>query len=95
LAVERWLLVWNFRVGVPMALHVPVVHQGEMSGLLQVAVEKGDPYFAELQRLWRTRHPTTRSAPATATAPAKVAQDFALHFPSDAAARGHAAAARH
>ena len=92
LAVERWLLVWNFRVGVPMALHVPVVHQGEVSGRLMVAVERGDPYFAELQRLWQTRHPAARPAPATPAAPAKVAQDFAHHFPADALPGGLAPA---
>lgn len=84
LAVERWLGVWNFRVGVPLALHVPVVHEGERAGLRTVAVEKGDPYFAELQTLWRTRHPTARTAPATPAAPATVSQDFARHFPADA-----------
>jgi hypothetical protein len=80
LRLERWLLVWNFRVGVPMALHVPVVHEGEPAGTRTISVERGDPYFGELQRLWRERFPRTRSAPAVPASASTVAHDFEFHF---------------
>ena len=34
-------------------LLVPVIHQGEHPGRRRFAVDRGDPYFAELQRLKR------------------------------------------
>lgn len=80
----RWLLVWNERVGYTMALCVPVVHEGQAASRLHVAVDRGDPYFAELQRLWAARHPAQRPpVPAPADA-ARVARDFAEQFPTDA-----------
>jgi hypothetical protein len=86
LRTERWLLVWNFRLGYPMALHVPVVHEGERSGSRTIAVERSDPYFGELQRLWRERFPRPWRAPATWVSAEAVAQDFEFHFRPDASA---------
>lgn len=81
----RWLGAWNRRVGVTMSLLVPVVHQGERTGARTIAVDRGDPYFAELQRLWKERFPRRR-APSSPGAPAaKVDADFAAQFPDDAA----------
>jgi hypothetical protein len=82
LRVERWLLVWNFRIGYPWALHVPLVHQGEAQGTRQIAIERADPYFAELKRLWQTRHPQPLPTPASAAEPARVASDYAAQFPA-------------
>lgn len=83
----RWCGVWNRRLGVTMSLVVPVVHQGQQAGGRAVFVERGDPYFAELQRLWAERFPATRPAAAAETATAaQVECDFAAQFPADAAA---------
>lgn len=87
LVTERWFLVWNFRLGYPLALHVPVVHEGEAAGSRSVAVERTDPYFGELQRLWRSRHPKQKRLPTAPVEDSQVAKDFKLHFPADQAAR--------
>ncbi len=82
---ERWFLVWNGRIGPVLALHVPVIHQGEAVGRRSIAVERADPYFRELQRLWATRHPARRGMPAVTIDEAQMAADFAAQFPDDAA----------
>lgn len=83
---QRWLLAWNDWFGLTMALYVPVVHQGEAAGRYRIAVDRGDPYFAELQRLWAARHPAQRKAPTAIAAPEQVRADFMAQFPGDAAA---------
>ncbi len=85
---ERWFLAWNERVGPVWALHVPVIHQGEAEGRRCIAVERADPYFRELQRLWATRHPLHREPPVTLVDEAQVEADFVMQFPDDAARRG-------
>ena len=84
LRTERWLGVWNTRVGYLLALHVPVVVEREVAGTRSVAVERGDPYFAELQRLWRVRCSAPRPPPSGDVDAAQVAADFSLHFPLSA-----------
>ena len=81
----RWFGAWNRRIGFTMSLIIPVVHQGEHKGRQTVIVDRGDPYFAELQRLWAQRYPATRSQPAASPATAaRVAADFTTQFPADA-----------
>ncbi len=80
----RWCGVWNRRVGVTMSLIVPVVHQGEIDGRRTIPVDRGDPYFAELQRLWRTRFPKPRRAPAAPAEAPRIVADFRAQFPGDA-----------
>lgn len=85
----RWLGMWNTRVGFTMSLVVPVVHQAEQAGSCTIAVDRGDPYFAELQRLWTERFPSIRPAPVTAASPAQIASSFAAQFPHDPAPGPH------
>ena len=87
LATERWFMVWNFRFGYPLALHVPVVHESEAAGSRSIAVERTDPYFRELQRLWRSRHPGHRPHRTAHVEESRVAEDFELHFPMEEPAR--------
>ncbi len=82
---ERWCLAWNERIGPVWALHVPVIHEGEALGRRSIAVERADPYFRELQRLWATRHPARRTVPATLADAARIEADFAAQFPDDSA----------
>lgn len=82
----RWLGVWNTRVGYTMSLTVPVVHQGEHPGTRTIAVDRIDPYYRELQRLWQTRHPHTRQTPALTVPQAQVDADFAAQFPRERSA---------
>jgi precorrin-6B methylase 1 len=88
----RWLGAWNRRIGVTMSLVVPVIHQAEAAGLRHIAVDRGDPYFAELQRLWRERFPAVRGAPVSVASATQIAADFAAQFPHDAAAATSGAA---
>lgn len=85
----RWLGVWNTRVGYTMSLIVPVVHQGEYPGTRSIAVDRIDPYFRELQRLWQTRHPQTRRAPVVTVPQTQVDADFAAQFPHERNAGYH------
>jgi len=81
---QRFCGVWNRWVGTTMALHVPVIHQGEATGRRVIAVERVDPYFRELRRLWRERHPSVRTAPQRLVDARRVEADFAAQFPDDA-----------
>lgn len=84
LGVQRFCGVWNRWLGTAMALHVPVVHEGETTGRRMIAVERVDPYFRELRRLWQERHPSVRSAPRRLADARRVEADFAAQFPDDA-----------
>jgi hypothetical protein len=86
----RWGGIWNRWVGIKMSLVVPVRHQGEQVGRRAITVDRGDPYFKELQRLWKERFPSTARCPAVspeATA-AEVQADFEFQFPEDSRAKG-------
>jgi hypothetical protein len=81
LARQRFCGVWNARVGITMALVVPVVHQGQAQGRLVIVVDRGDPYCKELQRLWQERYPTARGNPGSLAASSQVMVDFETQFP--------------
>jgi hypothetical protein len=81
---QRYCGVWNRWIGTTMALQVPVTHQGESAGRHVIAVDRVDPYFKELQRLWQARHPSTRSAPRDAVDRPRIEADFAAQFADDA-----------
>jgi hypothetical protein len=81
----RWLGVWNTRVGVNISLLVPVIHQAEATGSRSIAVDRGDPYFRELQRLWTERFPSRRPLAVSAASEAEIASNFATQFPNDSA----------
>jgi hypothetical protein len=81
---QRYCGVWNRWIGTTMALRVPVIHAGEAAGRHAIVVDRIDPYFKELQRLWRERHPLTRAAPGRPVGTQRIEADFALQFPEDA-----------
>jgi hypothetical protein len=81
----RWFGTWNTRLGFTMSLVVPVIHQAETNGLRTIAVDRGDPYFRELQRLWKERFPSPAPTPVSESSIARIAADFAAQFPHDAA----------
>lgn len=80
----RWCGFWNPRVGLTMSLSVPVVHEADHEGRFVIAVDRGDPYFAELQRLWKARFPRQRTAPPAQATPERIEADFRAQFPDDA-----------
>jgi hypothetical protein len=79
----RWLGAYNRRVGVPVALLVPVVHLSEETGQFIVGVHRSDPYFKDIPKLWNKHrgHPRTRTI--VAAEGLQLAADFAVHFPED------------
>jgi hypothetical protein len=81
----RWLGAWNTRIGFTMSLMVPVIHQAESTGSRSIAVDRGDPYFKELQRLWKERFPALRPPAVSAASEPKIASNLATQFPDDAA----------
>ncbi len=83
----RWLGAWNTRVGFTMSLMVPVIHQAESTGRRSIAVDRGDPYFGELQRLWKERFPATRPPAVSAASELEIASNFLTQFPNDSVLR--------
>jgi hypothetical protein len=81
---QRFCGVWNRWLGTTMALVVPLIHQAEAVGRSRIAVERVDPYFKELQRLWQERHPSKRGAPPQVAERKRIEADFAAQFPDDA-----------
>jgi hypothetical protein len=79
----RWFGIRNHWVGFTVGLFVPVVHQGEQGGGYVIGVGPSDPYFADLQALWKVHYPSKRTPPATATDGLKIVADFAAQFPDD------------
>ena len=58
LIVRRYL-----GVGPIAGAFVPVVHEGEREGTFLVDVGKENPYFDDIQELWRQRYPSTVPPP--------------------------------
>lgn len=81
---QRFCGVWNRWIGTTMALVVPVIHMGEASGRHLIEVDRVDPYFKELQRLWLGRYPLTRPEPQRRVDRLRIEADFAAQFPDDA-----------
>lgn len=79
----RWFGVHNNWFGFTVGLLVPVVHQGEHVGGYVIGVHLSDPYFADLQALWKANYPSKRTQPPTAVENLKIVVDFAAQFPED------------
>ena len=69
------------RLGFPVAVFAPVVHEGEHIGGFVVGVHRSEPYFAQLRALWKERYPSKRNPPTTEADGLKVIADFATQFP--------------
>ena len=80
---HRWFGVHNKWIGVTVALLVPVVHQAEKSGGYLFGMQRGDPYFLDIQQLWRRHRGARRTIVAPHVDPSRIIGDFATHFPED------------
>lgn len=79
----RWLGVYNEWVGISVGLFVPVVHKGESSGGYVFSVRRAEPYFVDIEKLWRKHRGSKRTMVAPSVEPAQIVADFAHHFPED------------
>jgi hypothetical protein len=79
----RWLGVHNKWVGVTVGLLVPVVHQAEQSGGYVFAMRRGEPYFLDIQDLWRKHRGSQRTMAVPPVGGLQIVADFANHFPED------------
>ena len=83
LEVIRWFGVRNRYLGPAVGLLVPVVHEAEQSGGYVISVSVGDPYFRDLQKLWKTHYPSNPTVVHQKADGLKIIADFATQFPED------------
>jgi hypothetical protein len=73
-------------VGLVVALLVPVIHENEEYGTHAIAVDRSDPRFEDLCKLWEAYYPACRAEEAFASAKADAwsrSLHFAAQFPYD------------
>jgi len=80
---RRWFFGWNKWVGVTAGLLVPVVHQGEETGGFVFGIDRGEPYFADLPKLWEKHSGSRRTVRSSPVEGLELIADFATHFPDD------------
>jgi hypothetical protein len=80
---RRWLFGWNKWVGITVGLLVPVIHQGEKDGGYVFGINRGEPYFADLPKLWKKHYGSKRTLVSSPVGGLEIIADFATHFPAD------------
>ena len=78
---RRWFGVANRWIGIPIAVFMPVVHEGEHNGGYVVGVHRSNPSFAQVRALWKERFPSKGLSPTTEADGLKIIADFAAQFP--------------
>ena len=79
----RWFVVRNEWFGVTVGLLVPIVHERERTGGYVIGVSLSDPYFTDLQALWKANFPSQRKHPGKKADNLRIVADFAAQFPED------------
>lgn len=79
----RWFGIQNSLVGLTVGLLVPVVHEGERSGSYIISVQRGQPYFDDIQTLWSARYPVPHQPPPSEADNLEIVSHFATQFPED------------
>lgn len=79
----RWLGIKNRKVGFTYGLLVPVIHAGADEGEFVVSVHSSEPYFPDIQRLWKERYPSNMPATKKPVDGITRIGEFAIHFPED------------
>lgn len=74
----------RYRIGPTAALLVPVVHESETSGGYVIGVDRGSPYFSEIETLWAKNSPRKWAPPRAPMDDLHIIRSFGLHFPEDA-----------
>jgi hypothetical protein len=79
----RWLGTLNKWVGPTVSLLVPVAHASEQSGGYVIRVGRNEPYFGDIQRLWREHRGVARTMITKTEDGLRIIADFGTHFPED------------
>jgi len=79
----RWFGTTNKWIGPTYGLLVPVVHVSEQAGTFCFGVSSGEPYFADIPRLWKRHAGTRRTIYDPPTEGFELIADFATHFAAD------------
>jgi len=79
----RWLGVLNHWVGSTVSLVVPVAHASALTGGYVVSVSRGDPYFMDIQQLWKKHRGSKRKMISDTQDGLRVIADFGTHFPEN------------
>jgi hypothetical protein len=82
---NRWFFgLFNRWIGVTVGILVPVIHVGDTKGGFVIAMHRGEPYFIDIPRLWRTHERSARTLLGEPIEPLQMVAMFAMHFPIDA-----------
>lgn len=73
----------RFAIGPAVGLLVPVVHEGEQTGGYVISVRHDEPYFRDLQTLWKQHYREQRTRMAPPVEGLRLIADFGTHFPQD------------
>ncbi len=79
----RWFGIANRWLGITVSFLIPVVHKGQGKGEYVISLHRDQPYFEDIQNLWRQHYRTTRTTKSEAVDDLVVIADFGGHFPED------------
>jgi hypothetical protein len=79
----RWLGKRNRVFGPTVGLLVPIVHLSEKTGGYVFGIDRGQPYFKDIPKLWRNHRAGTRTLDTKPVDGLQVIADFGRHFPED------------
>ncbi len=79
----RWFGVTNRWLGITVGLLIPIVHEGQEKGEHVIWLDRGQPYFADIQKFWREHYGATRSIRSKPADPLEIVTAFVQHFPED------------
>jgi len=65
-----------------IALHVPVIHQGEEAGEFIIGCHADDPYFKDIKKFWKKYYPSAKKHQLSDVGGLERIADFATHFPA-------------
>lgn len=80
----RYLFSKRIWFGITASIGVPVVHVGEEKGGFIVSVGMGEPYFKDLQKMWKKYRGSPRTIRVEKADGLRIIADFANNFPEDA-----------
>lgn len=77
----RWFGINNKWIGPTVALEVPIIHQGEQEGGYKFLLFASEPYFKDIQKLWKDHRGSCRLLATQSDDALQIVADFGKHFP--------------